>query len=116
MWLRKCSVEIALLVASVGTSFFTQHIDVPLVWHYFSEVKRFLQVSRLLRVPFSGAPRAVTPWLGLQFELLYFNHPSSALNAGTIRAKIGRDVMNVRVFVFERSSAADILGLRVFPL
>ena len=49
--LRKPGGNVAYFVSAVGSSFFTPHIDVAHVRHWFGEVKMFPQISRLLQVP-----------------------------------------------------------------
>ena len=45
--LRKCGRDVACLVSDVGSPFFTSHIDVARVQHWFGEDKGFPQISRL---------------------------------------------------------------------
>ena len=50
--------DVAYLVSGVGSPFFTPHIGVARVRHWFGEVKGFLQISRLLYRCFPLAPRS----------------------------------------------------------
>ena len=67
--MRKCGGDVAYLVSAVGPSFFTPHIDVDRVRHWFSEIKGFSQISRPLQVLSLGAPADVAPGRDLQAEI-----------------------------------------------
>ena len=114
--LRKCGSDVAYLVSAVGSPFFTPHIDVARVRHWFGEVNGFPQISRLLQVLSSDVPLDVAPDGDLQAEIAYGNHLSSESHTRAVRAKIVQDSVNRRAFAFKRSSVSDIRGLRVSPL
>ena len=69
--LRKCGSRATYLKSAVGPTFFTPHIDVACARHWFGEVKGFPQISRLLQVPFHGAPVNLAPSGDLEAKLAH---------------------------------------------
>ena len=58
---RKCRGDVACFVSAVSSPFFTPHIDVARLRHWFGEVKGFPQISRLWQVLYHGPPVDVVP-------------------------------------------------------
>ena len=114
--LRQCSGSISSLISAVGSGCFAPHIHLEVVRRWFGVVKKFPEVSTLLRVLSPGAPVCVERGGDLTAELAYGNHPSVVSHEGAIHDKVCSDVAHGRALVFPLRFAAEISGLRVSPL
>ena len=114
--LRQCQGSVALFLSTIGSSYFSPHINVDIVQHWFGAIKKFPSISLLLRVLAPGAPVGVARGGDLTTELAYGNHPDVATHAVAIHQKICADVVHGRALVFDLRFATEILGLRISPM
>lgn len=78
--------------------------------------KEFPDIDLLLQIVCHGAPVPVAGQGDTQAALMYGNHRSSDRFPREIREKIVEDVLVGRAFVFPRSMADQIPGIRISPL
>ena len=102
-------------MGAVGPAFFAPHVDLPLVRHYFGDVKAFPHIDRLLCALDPGVPVDVAPGGDLDAELSYGNHPSVLPHQQQIREKIVSDVLLGRAVVFDAEFIREVQGVRVSP-
>ena len=91
-------------------------MDLPLVRHYFGDVKVFPHIDRLLHALDPGVPVDVAPGGGLDAELSYGNHPCVLPHLQQILEKIVSDVLLGRAVVFDAEFIREVQGVRVSPL
>ena len=91
-------------------------VDVRAVQDWFGTVKAFPHVELLVDIIQGGAPVAVAAGGNLPAALAYGNHASVSGFSRDLLDKICDDVLMGRAFVFPRSSAPRIEGLRISPV
>ena len=91
-------------------------VDVGFVRHWFGDIKQFPHIDLLLQIISEGAPVHVSGHGDLRASLVYGNHNSTRRFTQTILDKVVEDVTVGQAFVFPRTGAAQIPGLRVSPL
>ena len=114
--LRACGGSVRTLVGAAGPALFAPHVDLPLVRHYFGNVKVFAHIDRLLRALDPGVPVDVAPGGDLDAELSYGNHPSVLPRQQQIREKIVADVLLGQAVVSDAEFIREVQGVRVSPL
>ena len=90
------------------------HVDAESVRQWFGAVKDFPDIELLVQIISRGAPVPVSGQGDLSAALAYGNHSASDSFHPQISEKIVEDVMNGRAFVFPRTGAYHIPGIRIF--